>query len=305
MALISKECRILFILNPRTGSTAVASALAQATRAEYIPPQVILDEAGYVKVPRKHSTMHQLLRERLLTREDLNGFTIFTTVRNPFDSLVSIWAKKRVQYAELAEQPDFFGHKIRGFMDDITFIRDHTFSDWVRRHYGPLRDQGRTASLNRKHFRGCNAHLRFENLQEDIAELMKSIGGPELVVPVLNETIGREKDHRQYYDTVLGPSWRKYFSGISSILAIRSKVLNEGISYSPSVPNLKFAVLPICRWVRDLAGRGSNVEPATCGIGFERARTRRVAIIGGSTQHCVSFGAVRPDCAGLRRRRTK
>lgn len=191
----------MFICNPRTGCTATAALLANQYGGKSIPPSNILDDQGkFIVVQRKHSTIRQLLEGGLVTPELLEGITKFTTVRNPFDSIASIWVKKKFQYAKLAEEdPDFFGYKISNFMDDMKFIKDHDSESWVIKSYEKKFKEGKTSTVNFPHAAGCDELLRFETLQESFAKLMAKLGLPVHRIERINVTELKHPEYRKYY----------------------------------------------------------------------------------------------------------
>jgi len=99
--MISRQFNYLFLLSPRTGSTATASALGQHLYGEWIPGQDVLDDNGMIIVQRKHCTLNELLEHKYLNQKEAKTLFKFTTVRNPFDSAVSSWVKKRTIYQPL------------------------------------------------------------------------------------------------------------------------------------------------------------------------------------------------------------
>src|SRR5690606_17344118 len=78
MALISREHGFLFILTPRTGSTAIAhGALIPQTGAEWLPRHDIRANSGRMLAPRKHTTIARLRDAGLLAEEDQRRLFVF------------------------------------------------------------------------------------------------------------------------------------------------------------------------------------------------------------------------------------
>lgn len=202
MAIISHKNRFIYLLNPRTASTATAKAILQATDSAWIPERNILDENGKILVPSKHTTLRHLLDHRLMTKEALSNYFKFVTVRNPFDSIVSSWAKKVKDYAHLLDDPDSWVNKKPGYADSLRRAAGLTFSEWVRQEYGEAARRNGKASINTPFMSGTDYQLRYENLQDGLLKIHDRIGvGPDFTVPVLNVTKGREhQDYRTYYD---------------------------------------------------------------------------------------------------------
>ena len=88
MAIICTSYGLLFIMTPRKACTATGKLLLEKLDGEWIPKEDFTSSIDNSRVPRKHSTLNQLLENKLLTREESKKLLSFTTVRNPFDSPV-------------------------------------------------------------------------------------------------------------------------------------------------------------------------------------------------------------------------
>ena len=202
MAIISRKNRFIYLLNPRTASTATAKALLQATDSGYIPEKNILDDDGKILVPSKHTTLRQLVEHDLMTETELASYFKFVTVRNPFDSIVSSWAKKVKDYAHLLDDPNSWVNRKPGYADGLRRAAGLSFSEWIRQEYEAAAQNGGKASINTPFSLGTDCQLRYESLQDGLTEIRDRIGvGPNFTVPLLNVTKGREhEDYRTYYD---------------------------------------------------------------------------------------------------------
>jgi len=200
MPILSERFGYLFLLAPRTGSTAVAEALCGDAAGRWIPPENILDRRGRIMVQKKHATARQLVRAGLLAKKDLAELTIFTTVRNPFDSLVSLYVKKRNTYQPLRQREDSFVNRIPGYSSDMDFVMNHTFSAWIERRYGlasrvPLLG----IHLYRRYLRDAHDVMRFESLETDLQTIAARLGVGPLSLGQKNVTREREPGYRPYY----------------------------------------------------------------------------------------------------------
>ncbi len=206
MAIICRKFKLLFILTPRTGSSAVATALCHELEGEYLPAQDIVGESGRIAVPRKHTTLAQLERHGLMPPDERRNVFVFTCVRNPFDTLVSFYIKKAITYQPLLDNPNSFVHRIPGYVEDMRWAREHTFDEWIVRRYVPrLRDRffgrrGGPRSLFSTYVKGVDAVMRFEHLQADLDRVLQQAGVTQRVlVPSFNVTTERGRDYRKYY----------------------------------------------------------------------------------------------------------
>ena len=202
MAIISHANRFIYFLNPRTASTATAAALTEALPCAYVPEADILDENGKIVVQRKHTTPRQLREHGLVPPEVFEGFFKFVTVRNPYDSIVSAWAKKVKDYAHLLDRPDSWVNKIPGYADGLRRAAGLTFAEWVQEEYAGHIEAGRKARMNGGFIDEVDHILRYETLAGDFAAITGRLGLPaDFELPQVNVTKGRDSaDYRRYYD---------------------------------------------------------------------------------------------------------
>lgn len=204
MAIICRDHRLLFIQAPRTGCTAIEALLKERFGGEALPAEHILDADGFIRVQRKHCTVRQLAREGLVPPDYAARFTTFTAVRNPFDSLVSLYVKKRTKYQPLLQDPDAWVYKVRGYVEDMEFCRTHSFEEWIARRYsvGRIRrllGQGRM-SLYGRYTHGVPNVMRFERLQRDFEAVMRRAGiSGDVHIPSINATVQRGQAYQGYY----------------------------------------------------------------------------------------------------------
>lgn len=196
MAVWCEERGYLFLLAPRTASTATAKVLVEDGGGVWIPPDDI-EIDGEIVVQRKHTTAQQLVDHGLLSAGQLGRLFVFTTVRNPYDSLVSLWTKKRTSYQPLLDDPDSWVNRIPGFREDMIFVRDHSFSEWIEWDLGDCPPRSMYAEFADH----ADAVMRFERLSSDFPRVTRRIGLRRLrELPVWNPTEARgSADHRDYY----------------------------------------------------------------------------------------------------------
>jgi len=206
VAVICRGHRLLFIQAPRTGCTAIENLLGERFGGESLPTTDIIGPDGFVRVGRKHCTVRQLLAEGLLPADYSKQFTTVTSVRNPFDSLVSLYVKKRETYhgERFLKDPNSWVHKTRGFVEDMEFCRTHTFDEWLVKRYAvstwdKLLRRGRR-SLSGKYTEGVAVVMRFERLQEDFEAMMRGLGvRGDVTIPSINVTQQRRARYQDYY----------------------------------------------------------------------------------------------------------
>ena len=199
MAVVSGSLRYLFILAPRTASTAVGTMLCQDAAGRWMPKRDLVGEDGTIVLSRKHATVRDLVAHGVLPERRAQRLYKFTAVRNTFDSLVSLYIKQRTAYQPLLDDPDSFVHRIPGFADDVRWTVEHTFSEWIERRYGSLRGQP-PVHLYSPFIRGVDHIMRYEHLQSDLDAVLEFLGATPQPIPMVSPTEGREPEYRGYYD---------------------------------------------------------------------------------------------------------
>ena len=202
MAVISYKHNFIYALAPRTASTATADYLIKRLDAEWVPKNDVLDDGGIIKVEKKHSAFKDLIQNGVVDRDIVKSFLTFITVRNPFDSLFSAWYKKKFTYTKLMKEKDSFIFKKPGFLEDMLFVKDRTFSEWIVKNYQKLAEDGVKRHLNGKFLHHADRVMRFESLNEDFKDILQEydISYPGKI-PIINQTEGKPKDYRQHYTT--------------------------------------------------------------------------------------------------------
>jgi hypothetical protein len=203
MAILCPKYKLLFIMTPRTACTAIGDLLIDTLGGEYLPTADILDQRGAMVVSRKHSTLPDLLAHGCLSADQRRQLLVFSCVRNPFDSLVSLYVKKAVTYQYLLNDPSAFIHRVPGYVQDMEWCRSHSFDEWIVTRYAPSifdRILGRKRRpMFQRYTEGVDVVMRFERLQADFDSVLAQVGLPPIGIPTTNRTPEREVDYRRYY----------------------------------------------------------------------------------------------------------
>ncbi|MGH2725445.1 MAG: sulfotransferase family 2 domain-containing protein [Actinomycetota bacterium] len=209
MALISDRYRFLFIMAPRTGCTAIAyNVLVPKLGAVRVPWKDVHDGDGNIVVDSKHGTLQELLDYGFLLPEKAETLFKFCSVRNPFDSLVSLYTKHRTIYSDLANDPKSFLNRKPNVRNDQRRAATMSFSEWVVDRYtrrgswkrGFRRRLGRPQHMYGRYIEGMDHIMRFERMQEDLDEVLSKVGAPSgFDIENLNPTPDRSRDYRSYY----------------------------------------------------------------------------------------------------------
>jgi hypothetical protein len=217
MPILSRKYEYLFLMPPGTGCRAVGErVLIPQFDGEFFPSQFILDDDGGVLVHFGHATSDELIRHGLLRDEELAQLFKFTTVRNPFDWLVTHYTRLRTIYGKMLEDPEAYEERhpeIRNprMVRSIQLSLRYPFDDWIdhrfqsrrarkRLHRGPKRYK-KPKGLFVDYVRGADFVMRFERLEEDLNEVLRRVGAGDggVELPRFNVTQARERDYRGYY----------------------------------------------------------------------------------------------------------
>ncbi len=218
MAIICREHGLLFLMAPRTGCTAIGSVLMDELGGEWLPGDDVVDENGLFVVQKKHCTLQQLLEHNILSEGERAQLVTFTAVRNPFDSLVSLYFKMHQGYQNELNDPESWVYKVPGYAEGLEVTRNLTFEQWINRSYPdlpfylaskPLNDvrnfvkrlMGKQSHIEDSFVQGVDHVMRFERLQDDFAKVLEAAGvrNPP-IIPKINVTKARsDKDYRSFY----------------------------------------------------------------------------------------------------------
>jgi len=197
MPVISRAKGYLFIATPRTGSTAIIRVLQDHYDGETIPSQNV-EADGRVLVDSKHGRLGQLLTHGILTPKESERLFKFCGVRNPFDSIVSLYEKTRRRYVRQLDNPAHFIHRSSRQLRAATAAKEG-FGPWLDAMFGDDLDKP-AAHLEAALNDDLDFVIRFEHLQADFDAVMEKLGLGTQAVPQVNPTPGRTHDYRSYYD---------------------------------------------------------------------------------------------------------
>ena len=212
MALLARQIGLLFIMAPHTGCTATGRVLRKDFKARFLPSKKVTGPDGKLLVPRKHTTLPQLVESGILDGAftdpaERKRLVIASTIRNPFDANVSSWHR---WYRKLdpghKKFNERFVERAGGQADrpseDISRARSD-FERWLTERYQPRllqRLRGRYRPIYAFRWtEGSDVVLHFERLQEDFDALLERLGVPERhEIPQVNVT--RKRDRRPYQE---------------------------------------------------------------------------------------------------------
>ncbi len=207
MAIICRSYNLLFIMTPRTACTAIGELLCDQLGGEFLPKEDIIDSKGFIRIQKKHSTLAELLQNNLVTATEVQSLLKFSAVRNPFDSLVSLYNKKRYKYQSLLSDPTSWVNRTPHYAKDMEYCKTHSFESWVMRTCTRKiikRVIGFKPSMFKEYTEGLDMVMRFENLQRDLQDVLTKAGVSfHVSIPVVNRTDERKgTDYRAFYSNI-------------------------------------------------------------------------------------------------------
>lgn len=204
MAIICRKYNLLFVMTPRTACTAIGELLCEHYGGEFLPAEDILDSRGLISVQKKHSTLSELIAHNLLTAGEAKSLLKVAAVRNPFDSLVSLYFKQRLKYQPLLADPTSWVHRSPGYTKSMRYAQRDSFDKWVfRMCYRKIikRVLGLRASMFADYTTGTDEVIRFESMDEDLKKAFDRCGIDwKAEIPSVNRTDERtDCNYRSFY----------------------------------------------------------------------------------------------------------
>jgi uncharacterized protein YutE (UPF0331/DUF86 family) len=205
-------------MTPRTACTAIGELLCERFGGEFIPSEDILDPRGAILVDKKHSTLSDLIKHGILTTEEASSLLKAAAVRNPFDSLVSLYFKQRSKYQPLLGDPASWVNRLPRYARHMKYAQAHSFNRWVlKTSYRKLikRLLGFRPSMFADHTRGVDVVMRYESIEEDLSEVFRRAGmAAKADIPQVNRTDERaNRSYRSFYSRLAEVAVTLAYSG--------------------------------------------------------------------------------------------
>lgn len=218
MAVICKKYNLLYICIPKTGSTSVSHMLIDQLDGEWLPNHHLFSESGTILVNRKHGSINELLTHNLVTKQELKKLHVFTSIRNPFDMVLSNYFFEKQIYSRFnngikwrqmfGRNTYFWLRKVIGFdqtnhfswiMPQVrryNFTHTHSFEEYVIKFYS-----GKKKNMYNRYTSGAEAtYLKLEHIEEELIDFLGSLGIHENIsLPHLSKSELKTGNYRKYY----------------------------------------------------------------------------------------------------------
>ncbi len=199
MAILCRDIGLLLLQAPHTGSTSLGTLLREDFGGVKLLEDRVRDEHGRIVLRQKHQTLAQLLEAGLITPEEREGLLVVVGVRNPFDLVLTEYARNREAGTVSAFQRLI--RRLPGISDDFSAP---DFERFVVRRYTPSRLYrllGRRPMVPVDWTAGADHLIRFEAMQEGLDAALRKVGVTEPhPLPHRNPTTSRrDRDYRRIY----------------------------------------------------------------------------------------------------------
>lgn len=183
--MISHSKNFIFIHIPKTAGTSIESALGEYGVVQKGPK-------NYSSVYHKHVTA---IKCRNMMRDEFEKYFRFSSVRNPWDWLVSNYEFNRgVGIPYILNIPTMSA----GVVPE--WLRNMSFADWLVWFIETIQPSQKKLIADENSNLLVNHIIRFEQLQNDYDELCSILKIPTIKLPKLVAT--ERKPYQYYYDEV-------------------------------------------------------------------------------------------------------
>ncbi len=199
MAILCRDIGLLLLQAPHTGSTSLGTLLREELGGVKLLEERVHDRRGRIVLRQKHQTLAQLTEAGLITPAERVDLLVVVGVRNPFDLVLTEYARSREAGAVSAWQRLL--RRVPGVSDDFSAA---DFERFVTRRYAPgrlYRLAGRKPFTPLDWAKGVDHIIRFEAMQDGLDAALRRVGVHEPhPLPHRNPTSSRrDRDYRAIY----------------------------------------------------------------------------------------------------------
>ena len=202
MAILSQAHRLLFVMTPRTGCTAIGRLLEDSLGG--IACWTTSSTNAAISSFSASTYAATAARARHSDRRAAPLVVCLRCRPEPIRLAGVALSKLATGYQPSLQDPNSWVHKVKGYAERMEYCRTHTFTEWLEQRYARsvwdrLKGAGKK-TLNAPYLDGVDFVMRFENLQHDFGEALRQAGVTQtLTIPSINITANRDKDYRRYH----------------------------------------------------------------------------------------------------------
>jgi hypothetical protein len=199
LAVYSTRYNYIFFANPQTASKAIAKTLVDALDGQPMPEREIR-VGGELAVKKHHATWQQLQDHGLMTRAQLDGLFKFTSVRNPYDLLVSRYLKRKGRFADQPDKYKWARDNAR-ISASMAAASELTFPEWLDNEFRRHKQKDKTVKGPLEYLDHADHVIRFEALQSGFDEVLQRLGVAQ-PIGIVRENVTSERGQggvKQHY----------------------------------------------------------------------------------------------------------
>lgn len=212
MPVLSEKHKFIFFQNPRTGSTMLEEVLMSRLAGKLFPNP----ESWGNRMEFKHLTYNELIKSGFISKEELNGYFKFVTVRNPYNKVVSDWLGGKKFYSnhrgEQTRQENVLAHSSDELEDYLKLILipfgnyklrrllANFFPNFIYLILASLYRTARSVSGNQFVCSEMDLVIKTEELDKEFEKLCQRFSIKETIaLPTINKTNQITKPHSSYH----------------------------------------------------------------------------------------------------------
>ena len=190
--MISHKHKVIFIHIPKCAGTSITELLFKDVKLDWKKPNYDI-HYGWCperKIHMQHATPEQMINLGLINEETWNRYFKFTIIRNPWSRALSdyLWIQKdrnvKGKFKDyIKRKGDFL--KILNDQTDCYYRGDHLNSQ--------------TSYLKNRNLNRINKIIRFENLSNEIPELLSTLGFENNNIPHKNPGKKKYKHYSEFF----------------------------------------------------------------------------------------------------------
>ncbi|ELS03169.1 hypothetical protein Xen7305DRAFT_00028890 [Xenococcus sp. PCC 7305] len=198
MAIICDELKMIYLLAPGTGSSALSKFLIDTFGGKAVPESEVdvFSQDGQFLLRGKHCTYKELLKNNMLNKEQ-SQYLVVTGVRNPFEYLYAEWYRSRHRTSRNLGNKSSWIYNVKNSerkINDIIDTLTMDFSEWIEKRYKDLYGEKKRAFLHSEYIHQSQAYIRKEEMNQDLEKIIAENCGKQMTIKVPKVNVSRDRD---------------------------------------------------------------------------------------------------------------